>query len=379
MKKNYILFFLFLFAVNFFIAQVVYTGKPMYKIDVKRGGVFLGTIKIELFPNIAPHHVRNFDSLVSVHFYDTTAFHRVVPGFMIQGGDPNSRHGAVSTWGYGQPGQPTVNAEFSAAKHLRGILSAARSSNINSATSQFFICVAPAASLNGLYSIYGRVIGGMNYVDTIVLAPRNANDLPNIKHEMFITAIGSNDTIPVAPTLNTPADGIIAVDTNIALLLKWNAVKDAIIYTLEVADDAGFTSIVKTLETANLSAYISNGLMTDTKYYWHVKVNNGGHFSPWSTVWTFDTSIDAVGISTNKKASEKIMVFPNPSQGKFTFSNLERGNVVQIYDISGKLISENPAKDTSLVIDLEGKNKGVYFYKIISGAKEVSQGKLIVK
>src|SRR6185369_17262738 len=119
----------------------IYTGKPQYKIHTTRAGIPLGDIFIELYPTLAPHHVRNFDSLVSYSFYDTTAFHRVVPGFVIQGGDPNSRHGAPSTWGYGQPGQPTVNAEFSNfLKHKKGVLSAARSTNINSATSQFFIC-----------------------------------------------------------------------------------------------------------------------------------------------------------------------------------------------------------------------------------------------
>ena len=103
----------------------------------------------------APFHVANFDSLVNVHFYDSTAFHRVIPGFMIQGGDPNSRSGPIATWGFGDPSQPTVNAEFSAARHLRGIVSAARDADKNSANSQFFICVADAACLKGEYSVYG--------------------------------------------------------------------------------------------------------------------------------------------------------------------------------------------------------------------------------
>src|SRR4051812_35319359 len=127
-KKLPVLILLFLFASatkSFSQFTGVYTGKPTFDIVVKRNNIPFGTINIELFPNIAPNHVRNFDSLVSFSFYDTTAFHRVIPGFMIQGGDPNSRHGPVSTWGNGDPGQPTVNAEFSVAKHLRGILSAA--------------------------------------------------------------------------------------------------------------------------------------------------------------------------------------------------------------------------------------------------------------
>src|SRR5437868_7957173 len=159
MKKNYssvaansftafcILFFLTTELFSQF--TYTYTGKPRFQIVTTQASATLGVIHVELFPTIAPRHVRNFDSLVSKQFYDTTAFHRVVPGFVIQGGDPNSRSGPVSTWGYGQPGQPTVKAEFSVARHERGILSAARSNNINSATSQFFICVAPACNLYG--------------------------------------------------------------------------------------------------------------------------------------------------------------------------------------------------------------------------------------
>ncbi|HOZ87941.1 MAG TPA: peptidylprolyl isomerase, partial [Bacteroidia bacterium] len=142
-------------------SSFTYTGKPMYEILTKQNNAVLGSIIVELFPTIAPKHVRNFDSLVSTGFYDTTAFHRCVPSFVIQGGDPNTRHGPISTWGYGQPNQPTVNAEFGPVKHVRGSFSAARSSNINSATSQFFICVAAASNLNGQYSLYGRVTSGM--------------------------------------------------------------------------------------------------------------------------------------------------------------------------------------------------------------------------
>ena len=103
-----------------------FSGKPTYQILTKRGGNLLGIINVELFPAIAPLAVINFDSLVSFHFFDSTAFHRVVPTFVIQGGDPNSKHGPKSTWGQGDPNQPTVNAEFSQAMHLRGTFAAAR-------------------------------------------------------------------------------------------------------------------------------------------------------------------------------------------------------------------------------------------------------------
>jgi len=377
MKKIHILLFLFI-SLTCLQAQVTYTGKPMYKIDIKRGGTFLGSVIVELFPNIAYHHVRNFDSLVSVQFYDSTAFHRVIPDFMIQGGDPNSRHGTVNTWGNGQPGQPTVNAEFSAAKHLRGILSAARSTNINSATSQFFICVVAYPSLNNNYSVYGRVVSGMQWVDTTVMAPRNSSDRPNIKHEMFITAVGSNDTVPVKPNLVTPVNGTMAIDMSMALLLKWGAVSDGIIYSLEVAKDSLFTDIFKSLKTGNLSTYITSGLEPDLKYYWRVKVNNGGHYSPWSDVWTFDTHIDAVGLSENSKKGS-IHAFPNPSGGKFTISDLESGETLEVYDAAGKLVTSILVKDGNQLVDLEGRDKGVYSFKVNKGDKEVAHGKLILK
>ncbi len=154
----------------------------------------IGEIKVEMFPEVAPKHVHNFDSLVFIQFYDRTAFHRVIPGFMIQGGDPNSRDKSEDTWGYGDPSQTRVTAEFSSLKHLRGILSAARAQDINSATSQFFICVADAPHLDGKYSIYGEVFEGMDVADLIVNVPRNLNNnMPFLKVEMTISKIEPTD------------------------------------------------------------------------------------------------------------------------------------------------------------------------------------------
>lgn len=166
---------------------------PQYRISITRGGVPLGDITIEMFPDVAPKHVHNFDSLVSIGFYNGTAFHRVIPGFMIQGGDPNSRSGPRSTWGYGDPSQTTVPAEFSTLKHVRGIISAARADDPNSATSQFFICVATAQHLDGKYSIYGKVLTGMDVVDTIVRSPRDGGDNPFEKVEMNIVKLLPTD------------------------------------------------------------------------------------------------------------------------------------------------------------------------------------------
>lgn len=141
--------------------------RPQYVISVSEEGVAWGDIVLELFDDIAPRHANNFDSLVSIGFFDGTAFHRVVPGFMIQGGDPNSKNKPKDTWGYGDPSLTRVPAEFSKYSHTRGIISAARSNDPNSATSQFFICLADASFLDGKYSIYGRVLSGMEVVDKI--------------------------------------------------------------------------------------------------------------------------------------------------------------------------------------------------------------------
>ncbi|MEZ4724732.1 MAG: peptidylprolyl isomerase [Candidatus Kapaibacterium sp.] len=159
-----------------------------YVIDVKVEGKSIGKISISLWPDLAPETVANFDNLVKTGAYDGTAFHRVIPGFVIQGGDPNSKEGPKSSWGMGAPGQKTVPAEFSDVKHERGILSMARKGNdINSGTSQFFICVADVPSLNNQYTVFGAVSDGMDVVDKIVNMPRDERDNPNQKVEMFIS------------------------------------------------------------------------------------------------------------------------------------------------------------------------------------------------
>lgn len=160
--------------------------KPQYEITVKQLGKEVGKIVLELFPDIAPKHCQNFDSLVSAGFYNGCAFHRVIPGFMIQGGDPNSKTESRDKWGYGAPGQTRVPAEFNKTNHKRGILSAARSQDPNSATSQFFICVADASFLDNQYTAYGQVISGMEVADKVVNSPRDTKDNPNDKIEMFI-------------------------------------------------------------------------------------------------------------------------------------------------------------------------------------------------
>ncbi|MBL7975552.1 MAG: peptidylprolyl isomerase [Candidatus Kapabacteria bacterium] len=168
-------------------AAAAKNNNPHYVISVKVGGESIGEIEIELFKDLAPKHVRNFDSLVSVGFYNGTAFHRVIPGFVIQGGDPNSKSKPKNTWGFGDPGQTKVPAEFNSTPHKRGIVSAARSNDPNSATSQFFICVDDASSLDNKYTVYGQVVRGMEVADKIVNLPRDERDNPIEKAEMMVT------------------------------------------------------------------------------------------------------------------------------------------------------------------------------------------------
>jgi cyclophilin family peptidyl-prolyl cis-trans isomerase len=293
---------------------------------------------------------------------------------MIQGGDPNSRSGPISTWGMGNPSQPTVNAEFSTAKHLRGTLSAARSTDTNSATSQFFICVAASAWLNGAYSVYGRTVSGINFVDTIVNAPRDANDNPLDKIEMFITYVGSNDSTPNAPILTTPTSGSYAASTS--RILKWAIQPDGIIYTAEVATDSLFTNIIK---TANLGTnqYNVTGLSSLTKYFWRVKTNNGGHFSTYSDVWHFYVS--ATGVEDIGNDKNAILVSPNPSKGLLFFENIAIGSFVEIMDVEGKVILRSMVQENKMSFDLSQQAKGIYFYKAMSVSDIIEQGKVVIE
>ena len=128
-----------------------------------------GTLVLKLFPQLAPNHCNNFKKLANSGFYDGTRFHRVIPGFMIQGGDILSRDSDRANDGTGGPGW-TVDAEFNETQHKRGILSMARSSDPNSAGSQFFICSADATHLDGKYTAFGEVIENIYVVDHLVNA-----------------------------------------------------------------------------------------------------------------------------------------------------------------------------------------------------------------
>ena len=148
----------------------------------------LGNIQFELLSDIAPETVRNFIKLAKSRFYDGTLFHRVIPKFMIQGGDPNTKEGDKSTWGTGGPGY-NIKAEFNSRSHLRGIVSMARSSDPDSAGSQFFIVTSDSTFLDREYTVFGQVADGMDVADKIVNLPRDGNDCPLQEAKMLHVTI----------------------------------------------------------------------------------------------------------------------------------------------------------------------------------------------
>jgi peptidyl-prolyl cis-trans isomerase B (cyclophilin B) len=153
-----------------------------------------GNIVIEFFPKDAPNHVRNFMNLTESEFYDGVIFHRVIPGFMIQGGDPNTRDPDTSTWGQGGP-DTSVDAEFNSIKHNRGIVSMARSQDPNSAGSQFFIVHQNSNFLDQQYTVFGRIVTDESFetLDKIASLEIGQRDIPvNIEEVKITKAITVN-------------------------------------------------------------------------------------------------------------------------------------------------------------------------------------------
>ncbi len=148
-----------------------------------------GDITLRFFPKLAPNHVNSFMELAKKGFYDGTIFHRVIPGFVIQGGDPNSKSHEKARHGTGGPGYG-LKAEFNFKPHKRGILSMARSSHPDRAGSQFFICVSDVPSLDEKYTVFGEVTKGMDVVDKIVSLPRDGRDNPLKRVEIKVEIVG---------------------------------------------------------------------------------------------------------------------------------------------------------------------------------------------
>ncbi len=151
---------------------------PIVTIEMEDGGV----IKAELYPDVAPNTVNNFISLVNSGFYNGLIFHRVIPGFMIQGGCPNGN--GMGGPGYGIKGEFFANGFANNLRHMRGVLSMARAQSPNSAGSQFFIMTDPASYLDGQYAAFGKVLEGLDVVDRIAASPRNYMDKPHKDQRM---------------------------------------------------------------------------------------------------------------------------------------------------------------------------------------------------
>ena len=145
---------------------------PMVTIEMEDGGI----IKAELYPEIAPNTVKNFVSLVQKGYYDGLIFHRVIPGFMIQGGCPDGS--GMGGPGYSIKGEFKSNGVPNTLDHTRGVLSMARSRHADTAGSQFFLMVSDSPHLDGQYAAFGKVTEGMEVADKIVMAKRNFQDKP---------------------------------------------------------------------------------------------------------------------------------------------------------------------------------------------------------
>jgi len=160
--------------------------KTRATIKVTSKGEPWGEIVLRFYPDVAPNHVKNFLDLAGKKFYDGTTFHRVIPGFMIQGGDPNSKNPDRASHGMGGPGH-RVKAEFNSKPHTRGVVSMARANDPDSAGSQFFICVADAHFLDWQYTAFGEVVSGMDVADKVVSAKRDGRDNPLERIEITVS------------------------------------------------------------------------------------------------------------------------------------------------------------------------------------------------
>ncbi|MBQ6067442.1 MAG: peptidylprolyl isomerase [Clostridia bacterium] len=173
-------------------------NNPVVAIEMEDGGV----IKVELYPDIAPNTVKSFISLANSGFYDGTIFHRVIPDFMIQGGDPNGN--GTGGPGYRIPGEFTANGFQNDLSHTRGVISMGRlPTGYDTAGCQFFICVADCDWLDGQYASFGKVIEGMDVADAIVSAERDGSDKPytdqvmkTVRVDTFGVDYGEPETIP---------------------------------------------------------------------------------------------------------------------------------------------------------------------------------------
>ncbi len=179
-----------------------------------------GKTVVRFYDDVAPKHVESFKILVSQGYFDGTTFHRVIPGFVIQGGDPNTRDEdrandgqgghAGKYYGIGDEEDPNtwqLPAEFSKRRHVRGALSMARSDNPNSAGSQFFICVEPVFRLDGRYTVFGQIVEGMDFIDRIVNV-----DTPGKLDPNYQGRDKDNPLVPVPVTIRLSTDRELRIE-----------------------------------------------------------------------------------------------------------------------------------------------------------------------
>ena len=212
MNKIIFTFTIFLILIGFGNYSFAVTEEPVVVIETS-----LGNIVIELFPAYATEHVKNFLALASNGYYDSTLFHRIIPGFMIQGGDPNTKSGEPNTWGQGGP-DTKLDAEFNPIKHNRGIVSMARSADPNSAGSQFFIVHQDSNFLDGEYTAFGRLASQESFetLDKIAAVTTGASDRPVDPEQVRIikaTIIATADVSGYIPYVEPERTGTITATT----------------------------------------------------------------------------------------------------------------------------------------------------------------------
>jgi len=212
LNKIIFTFTIFLILIGFGNYSFAVTEEPVVVIETS-----LGNIVIELFPAYATEHVKNFLALASNGYYDSTLFHRIIPGFMIQGGDPNTKSGEPNTWGQGGP-DTKLDAEFNPIKHNRGIVSMARSADPNSAGSQFFIVHQDSNFLDGEYTAFGRLASQESFetLDKIAAVTTGASDRPVDPEQVRIikaTIIATADVSGYIPYVEPERTGTITPPT----------------------------------------------------------------------------------------------------------------------------------------------------------------------
>ena len=184
------LFLLFISGADAEEKQRNFTQEEIKKMSETRAVIEtkFGNMELKFFPDVAPHHATNFIELAKKGVYDGTTFHRIIPKFMIQGGDPNSKNPDKTKHGTGGPGY-TIKAEFNDRPHKRGTLSMARAAQPDSAGSQFFICVADAFFLDKQYTAFGELVSGIEVADKIVSQQRDKSDNPVERIEIKVKIV----------------------------------------------------------------------------------------------------------------------------------------------------------------------------------------------